>query len=74
MKALHSVAFVLVIVGALNWLLEAIGWNLVEAILGSGSLAKIVYIVVGLSAVYLVLTHKKSCRNCEAPASSAPQM
>jgi uncharacterized membrane protein YuzA (DUF378 family) len=65
MKALHAVAFILVIVGGLNWLLVgAFDFNLVTylvSFLGSfGSiLEKIVYILVGLSAVYLVVTHKK---------------
>ena len=73
MKALHTVAFVLVVVGALNWgLVGAGGWNLVEMLLGSWSwLEKLVYILVGLSALYLVFTHKKSCKDCcgsDAPA------
>ena len=64
MKALHIVSFILVIVGALNWLLFAFNWNLVELIFGAGTIAKIVYILVGLAAVYLVVTHKKTCRAC----------
>jgi len=44
----------LVLVGALNWgLVGAFGFNLVEAILGSWPMvAKLVYILVGLSALY----------------------
>ncbi len=65
MKALHIVAFVLVVIGGLNWLLEAIGWNLVELILGSWPvLVKIVYVLVGLSALLLIFTHKKDCKAC----------
>lgn len=65
MKALHTVAFVLVVIGGLNWLLEAIGWNLVELILGSWPvLVKIVYVLVGLSALLLIFTHKKDCKAC----------
>lgn len=71
MKAVHLVAFVLVIIGGLNWLLHAFGWNVVDAIFGAGSLgAKIVYILVGISAVVAAVTHKKSCKDCTvAPAS-----
>lgn len=59
------IAFVLVIIGGLNWLLEVLGWNLVEMIFGmDSSLTKIVYVLVGLSAIYLVATHKKTCRAC----------
>lgn len=65
MKMLHMVAFVLVIVGGLNWL-----W---VGLLGSGmgvgdylgaSLARVVFILVGLSAVYLAVSHKGDCKMC----------
>jgi len=72
MKALHMIAFVLVVIGGLNWLLYAFGYNLVEMLLGSmPAIEKLVYILVGLSALLLVFTHKKSCKDC-VPA--APQM
>ena len=65
MKALHIIAFVLVIVGGLNWGLTAIGYNVVDMIFGMGStLSQIVYILVGLSAIYLAVGHKKTCREC----------
>ncbi len=63
MKILHSIAFILVIIGGLNWLLVGLfGWG-VGNWLGAG-LAQVVYILVGLSAVYLVATHKKDCKMC----------
>ncbi|MDD5152938.1 MAG: DUF378 domain-containing protein [Candidatus Pacebacteria bacterium] len=63
MKALHVLAFVLVVVGALNWGLVAFGYNLVEMILGAGStLTKVVYVLVALSAVYLAVNYKKDCK------------
>ncbi len=72
MKATHCVAWVLVIVGALNWLLVAFNWNLVDAIFGTGStLAKIVYILVGISGLWLIFTHKKTCKACDKSASPA---
>jgi len=65
MKSLHMVAFVLVIVGALNWGLVALGYNLVEMLLGSWPVVvQLVYGLVGLSAVYEIVTHKQNCRNC----------
>ena len=68
MKILHMVAFILLIVGGLNWLLVAFGYNLVDMILGAGSsLSMIVYILVGLSAVFEVVMHKKQCRVCGSP-------
>ena len=65
MNNLHKVAFVLLIVGGLNWLLTAFGWNVVEMILGSWpSVVTIVYVLVGLSAIYEIAVHKKLCRDC----------
>lgn len=70
MKALHMIAFILVIVGGLNWLLVGLGnWNLVSMIFGSVMwLERLVYILVGLSAVLLLATHKKDCRACSTGA------
>ena len=75
MKILHIIAFILLAVGGLNWGLIGLGWlvgnganwNVVEMVLGAGStLSGIVYILVGLSAVWLAIEHKKTCRNCSA--------
>lgn len=73
---MHMVAFLLLIVGGLNWLLVGLlSFDLVEAILGSGTLlARIVYILVGLSAVYIMVTHKKDCRVCSGGSAPAAPM
>lgn len=68
MKYLHMVAFILVIVGGLNWGLTALGFNVVNMIVGAWPmLEQIVYLLVGLSAIYLALTHGKDCMTCKAP-------
>jgi len=60
MSWLDWLAFILVIVGGLNWGLVALGWNLVDAVFGMGStLSTIVYGLVGLSAVYVIFSMKK---------------
>ena len=66
MKLLHMVAFVLVIVGALNWGLVALfNLNLVTTLLGSiPSLVTPVYALVGVSAVYIGATHMSDCKIC----------
>lgn len=76
MKILHTVAFLLVIVGGLNWLLLALtGWEIGSLFGGMGApLSKAVYVLVGLSAVYLVVTHKKDCRMCSSSSSSMSTM
>lgn len=57
MKYLHTVAFILLIVGGLNWGLVAFGWNLVSMLLGSWPMVEqAVYVLVGLSAVYIAAT------------------
>jgi len=66
MKALHMVAFLLLVVGGLNWgLVGLFNYNLVEMLLGSmPSVVMIVYVLVGLSAVYIGVTHKGDCKIC----------
>lgn len=65
-KMLHVAAFGLLVVGGLNWgLVGLLDMNLVDTLLGAGSmLAKLVYILVGLSAVWLATTHKADCKVC----------
>lgn len=62
-KILGKAAWWLTIIGALNWgLVGALKMDLVATIFGAGSLlSTIVYIVVGLSAIYLLIqAFKKS--------------
>ena len=57
MKALNVTSLVLVIIGGLNWgMVGAFDYNLVDSIFGMDSvLARVVYVVVGLAAVYLLI-------------------
>ena len=64
MKALHMIAFTLLIVGGVNWGLTAFGWNIVTMIFGPMGLESIVYILVGVSAVYIAATHMTDCKIC----------
>jgi uncharacterized membrane protein YuzA (DUF378 family) len=54
MKALNILTLVLVIVGGLNWgLVGLFGFDLVAALFGAGSLlSRLVYVLVGISAVW----------------------
>ena len=60
------VAFILTVVGALNWgFVGLFSFNLVSAIFGSWpTVETVVYILVGVSAAYLVATHKGDCKVC----------
>ncbi len=70
MKSLHMLTFVLLVIGGLNWLLHAFGYNLVDKLLGVDSTAAmVVYILVGLSAIHQALTHKNACKACVPSAN-----
>lgn len=60
MKTLDVVFAVLLVVGGLNWgLVGLFGFDLVAAILGPmSSLSRVVYALVGISAVYQALSWK----------------
>ena len=60
MKVVDVVVAVLLVIGGLNWgLVGLFSFDLVASILGNMSaLSRIIYIVVGLSAVYQVLQWK----------------
>ncbi|HWJ87065.1 MAG TPA: DUF378 domain-containing protein [Pelagibacterium sp.] len=57
MRAVNIITLILVIIGGLNWgLVGLFQFDLVAAIFGVGSmLSKIVYIVVGLSAIWQLI-------------------
>jgi len=74
MKSLHLVAFILLVVGGLNWLLLGVfQWEIGMLFGGMSALvSRIIYILVGLAAIYELVTHKNSCRACGGAASSGP--
>jgi uncharacterized membrane protein YuzA (DUF378 family) len=61
MKVLHFCVILLLIVGGLNWFLIGVfDINLVSNFFGEMSFtSRIIYILVGLSALYAVLNFKK---------------
>lgn len=63
---LHTVSFILLVVGGLNWLLVGLfGWDIGTFFGGQEALvSRVVYVLVGVSAVYEVLTHKSCCGAC----------
>lgn len=60
------ITFILLVIGGLNWLLFALtGWEVGALVGGMDSmLAKAIYVLVGLSAIYEMLTHKSCCKMC----------
>lgn len=72
MKALHMITFILLIVGGLNWLLVgAFSWD-VGALFGGQAaiISRIVYILVGASALVQLFSHKKDCGSCTTGSAS----
>ena len=70
---LDLVALVLIIVGGVNWgLVGAFDFNLVDALFGEGSaLSRIVYVLVGLAALYAVMTAAKVANRTSGDADVA---
>jgi hypothetical protein len=58
MKIIKTIAYILIIVGALNWgLVGLLKTDLVQLLFGSMTfLSRLVYSLVGLSGLYLVLS------------------
>lgn len=64
LKAMDKLALVLVVIGGLNWgLVGILNFNLVSAIFGDMSMiGRVVYALVGLSALYVLMTLGKLAR------------
>lgn len=76
MKGLNGAALVILIIGGLNWgLVGLFDWNLVEAIFSGWApvLARLIYIVVGIAAVYSIYLLKPvtAFEDRKAPATTA---
>lgn len=59
---MHKVTFILVIVGALNWGLEVLGYGIGNYLPATAT--TVVYSLVALAAVYEIFSHKGFCREC----------
>lgn len=65
MKSLHMITFVLLIAGGLNLGLGSLGYNVLGMIVGADStLLQVIYFLVGVSAVYELISHRRLCREC----------
>ena len=62
MKGLNLLAVILLVIGGLNWgLVGTTGFDLVRAIFGDMSpLSRIVYTLVGLAAIYQLVTWRRA--------------
>jgi len=56
LNTLDIIALILLIIGGLNWgLVGLAGYNIVDSILGGTSIDTIIYVLVGLAAVYILI-------------------
>jgi uncharacterized protein len=69
--SMHTLAFILLLVGGINWGLIGLGglmgsnWNVVGMIFGSWPMLEgIVYVLVGAAAAYELVKHKWYCKEC----------
>jgi len=74
MMKLHKITFILLLIGGLNWLLVgAANWDIGMLLGGQAALAsRVIYVLVGLSAVLEIVTHKKNCKDCVSKGSPMP--
>lgn len=68
-KGLHMIAWVLLIVGGLNWGLEFLDWGIGSWSFLPSGLVSLIYLLVGLSALYELFTHKGNCKCCDVKTS-----
>ncbi|KKQ81443.1 MAG: hypothetical protein UT03_C0002G0017 [Candidatus Moranbacteria bacterium GW2011_GWD2_38_7] len=63
---LHMVTFTLLVIGGLNWLLQGLfSWEVGSIFGGQDAIvSRIIYVLVGLSAIYEIAIHKAACRYC----------
>lgn len=71
-KKIHMAAFLLLVIGGLNWLLLGVfQWEIGNLFGGSeGIISRIIYVLIGLAAIYEVATHKGNCRSCEVKGNA----
>lgn len=63
---MHKITFMLLVIGGLNWLLVGVtGWDVGQLFGGQmAMISRIIYILVGLSALYEIFSHKANCKAC----------
>lgn len=77
MKAVRTIGILLMVIGSINWGLHAVGFNVVEKILGTGTVTDIIYILVGIAGLWgisLLMSGKKRGSGRMQEHSSEPQM
>lgn len=70
MGKLHVLAFFILIAGGLNWLALGVtgSGDIIGRFLGGqdARLARVIYVLVGVAAVFELATHRWRCKDCAA--------
>lgn len=63
---LHMLTFLLLVIGGLNWLLLGLfSWDIGQLFGGQSEvISRVIYVLVGLSAVAELVLHKDACKAC----------
>jgi hypothetical protein len=62
MKTIDAIAFWLVILGGLTWgVWGALQWNIIDYFFDQTRVDFILYVLIGVSSIYLVV---RKCKNC----------
>lgn len=74
-KGIHKITFLLLIIGGLNWLLLGLfQWEIGALFGGSAAIiSRVIYVLVGLAAIYEIATHKQNCKECGDKMGGAPK-
>ena len=65
MKILDVIAWVLVVIGAINW--GCVGFfhfNLVDFFFGNMVIERVIYDAIGVAGIYFIVRAKKMCGSC----------
>lgn len=69
MRAMNLVTLILIILGGLNWLSMGIAhYDVLGALFGGGSVARVAYVIIGLSAVWQLMPFMQSFAEGEVSA------
>ena len=70
MKYAHMAAFILLAIGGLACgIYGLMGTDVITSFLGA-QIAQIVFILVGIAAIYEIVTHKGRCKECTGQTGS----
>ena len=75
-KGLHMITFILLVVGGLNWLAYGLFEKEIGALIGGMNMnaAKVIYILVGLAAIFEIVTHGSRCKECKPESQGGGMM